>query len=124
MLARALWVFLQESKAPFEQTFFDLYGGRIGVDRLAASPSASFYEAPSFALLKEVLASFSPAPGTRLDHPYFQRATPCTMLIDEVEAIWDPIARADDWSRFHAKLDAIAEMADAYGTEATPAAAS
>ena len=37
------------------------------------------------------------------------------MLIDEVEAIWAPIAEADDWSALAAKLDAIALMAEAYG---------
>jgi serine/tyrosine/threonine adenylyltransferase len=41
------------------------------------------------------------------------------MLIDEVEALWAPIAGNDDWSAFAAKLAAIAEMAEAYGT-ATP----
>lgn len=50
-----------------------------------------------------------------LDHPYFQRATPCTMLIDEVEAIWARIARDDDWSAFAEKLAAIASMREAYG---------
>ena len=37
------------------------------------------------------------------------------MLIDEVEAIWAPIAASDDWSRFEAKLTEIGEMQDAYG---------
>ena len=57
------------------------------------------------------MEGFAPAPDARLDHPYFARPAPCTMLIDEVEAIWAPIAEADDWSAFHAKLAAIAEMA-------------
>ena len=35
------------------------------------------------------------------------------MLIDEVEAIWTPIAEADDWSRVHAKVAAIRAMGDA-----------
>jgi hypothetical protein len=35
------------------------------------------------------------------------------MLIEEVEAIWAPIAERDDWSLFQAKLAAITEMADA-----------
>jgi len=39
------------------------------------------------------------------------------MLIDEVEAIWAPIAEADDWLRLEAKLEEIAAMADAYGTQ-------
>ena len=38
------------------------------------------------------------------------------MLVEEVEAIWAPIAERDDWSLFHAKLEAIEAMADAYGT--------
>jgi hypothetical protein len=37
------------------------------------------------------------------------------MLIEEVEAIWKPIADSDDWSVFHAKLKAIDEMREAYG---------
>jgi len=39
-------------------------------------------------------------------------------LIEEVEAIWAPIADADDWSAFEAKRAAIAEMGEAYGTTA------
>ena len=38
------------------------------------------------------------------------------MLIDEVEAIWAPIAAADDWSLLSAKLDEIDRVAEAYGT--------
>jgi hypothetical protein len=40
------------------------------------------------------------------------------MLIDEVEAIWKPIADSDDWSVFHAKLEAIDQMREAYGLNA------
>ena len=32
------------------------------------------------------------------------------MLVDEVEAIWAPIAAGDDWSAFHAKVAAVREM--------------
>jgi hypothetical protein len=41
------------------------------------------------------------------------------MLIDEVERIWEPIARDDEWSAFYGKLANAAEMADAYGFAAT-----
>jgi hypothetical protein len=37
------------------------------------------------------------------------------MLIDEVEAIWAPIAEKDDWSALERKLAQIAEMREAYG---------
>jgi hypothetical protein len=42
------------------------------------------------------------------------------MLIEEVEAIWSPIAASDDWSLFHQKLASITEMAEAYGTSQSP----
>jgi hypothetical protein len=39
------------------------------------------------------------------------------MLIDEVEALWAPIAGNDDWSGLDAKLADIRLMANAYGME-------
>jgi len=44
------------------------------------------------------------------------------MLIEEVEAIWRAIAEADDWAPLAAKLEAIEEMARAYGNAAAVAA--
>jgi hypothetical protein len=35
------------------------------------------------------------------------------MLIDEVEAIWEPIATRDDWSLLEAKIISVREMGDA-----------
>jgi uncharacterized protein YdiU (UPF0061 family) len=115
-LARSLWTFLHESRAPFEQVFFDLRGGLADPDRITRSPSHAFYEGAVFAPLREALAPFASSPDARLDHRYFQRQQACTMLIDEVEALWAPIAETDDWSRFEAKITEIGEMADAYGT--------
>lgn len=117
-LARAVFAFLLETGAPFEQAFFDWHGG-LGRDaRAARGPAAALYAAPGFAPVRAALAGYEPAPGARPDHPYFARREPCTLLIDEVEAIWAPIAEADDWSRLHAKLAAIGEMSEAYGTTA------
>lgn len=115
ILARALWCFMIETRAPFEQTFFDWQGGQASAERAARSPSAPHYQAAAFAPVREALAGFSPHPDVALDHPYFARPTPCTMLIDGVEALWQPIAERDDWSLFAAKLAAIDEMGDALG---------
>ncbi|MBW6525515.1 YdiU family protein [Sphingomonas sp. RHCKR7] len=52
------------------------------------------------------------APRRTRDHAYWQ-GEPCAMLIDEVEAIWAPIAERDDWTAFEAKLTAIRQMAEA-----------
>ena len=43
------------------------------------------------------------------------------MLIGEVEALWAPIAKSDDWSAFQAKLEEIDSMGDAYGFRAASA---
>jgi uncharacterized protein YdiU (UPF0061 family) len=61
----------------------------------------------------EVRARLEPyAPRRARDHAYWQGA-PCAMLIDEVEAIWSPIAAADDWGPFGAKIANIRAMGDA-----------
>ncbi len=114
-LARSVWAFLSESKAPFEQMFFDWYGGEQSAERAAKSLSKDFYSTESFLPVRQALRDYAPFAGAKTDHSYFKQATPCTMLIDEVEAIWKPIAESDDWTMFHAKLDAITEMRDALG---------
>ena len=50
-----------------------------------------------------------------------ERRTPCGMLIDEVEALWAPIAERDDWSALYRKIEDIAEMREAYGFSADEA---
>ncbi|MCX7303648.1 MAG: YdiU family protein [Hyphomicrobiales bacterium] len=113
-LVRSVWKFLIDAKMPFEQFFFDWFGGRASEKRAAASPSAAFYAAETFEPVFAVIAAHATAPGIRLDHPYFAREKACTMLVEEVEALWSPIADSDDWSAFHAKLAEIAAMRDAY----------
>lgn len=114
-LALAFWRFLLESRAPFEQAYFDWRGGPASAERAARSPAAAFYRHESFAAVAAALEAFTPAPG-ELDHPYFAASSPRTMLIEEVEAIWEPIASADDWSAFAEALAEIGTMARAYGT--------
>ncbi len=120
-LARAWWEFLAENGTGFEQAFFDWHGGPAAAARAAGSPAAAAYATPAFAPVRAALAQRQPAPGIHLDHPYFTRAQPCTMLIEEVEAIWAPIAEQDDWSAFHAKLAQVDAMREAYeGLAARP----
>ncbi|MBI3699003.1 MAG: YdiU family protein [Afipia sp.] len=113
-LVRAVWMFLAQSQMAFERFFFDWYGGRASESRAKASQSKDAYQIEAFAPLRERLFAYSPAPTAKLGHPYFKRPAPCTMLIGEVEALWAPIAEKDDWSVFHAKLEAINEMRDAF----------
>ena len=113
-LSRALWTFLSKTKAPFEQTFFDWFGGLASTERTAKSPSKDFYTTDEFVPVREALKDFSPREGANLGHAFFRRTEACSMLIEEVEAIWKPITEHDDWSVFHAKLAAIDDMREAY----------
>jgi len=55
-----------------------------------------------------------------LNHPYWSDGEPCSMLIDEVEAIWSAIAEKDDWEPFNAKIEAIRRFGDAMTSDAVP----
>jgi len=116
-LVTALFEFLNASKAPYEQFFFDWRGGELSAERAAKSPVAGYYATEAFRPLAGAMEAFSPADNVNLDYPYFARERPRTMLIDEVEAIWEPIAQRDDWSGLQQALAEIGLMRQAYGVE-------
>ena len=116
----ALFGFLSASKTPYEQFFFDWRGGALSTARAAQSPAAEHYASADFRPVADLMEAYGPADDVNLDHPYFARQAPRTMLIDEVEAIWAPIAESDDWGLFHAALNEIAVMREAYGTNGLP----
>lgn len=111
----ALFGFLSQSQAPYEQFFFDWRGGALSAKRAAASPSAAYYAGEAFRPIADALEGYSASDNVNLDHPYFARSKPRTMLVDDVEAIWAPIAERDDWGILAQTLAEIAEMRDAYG---------
>jgi len=111
----ALLGFLGQSPIPYEQVFFDWRGGGLSAERAARSPFAEHYAHEDFRPVADLMQNYAPSAGVNLDHPYFSRETPRTMLIEEVEAIWAPIAERDDWSMVHETLDEIAQMREAHG---------
>jgi len=88
---------LTQSKIGIDRFFFDAFGGTAPEDE-------------AFDDLRAALAGYTQRkPRT---HPYWSGA-PCSMLIDEVEAIWTAIDERDDWAPFHAKIAAIRQMGEA-----------
>ena len=82
-----------------------------------AQPDAFFFahrggRGPATGALAEALAATTPVADT---HPYWDDPAPQSMLIEEVEAIWDAIAQADDWAPLHAKIAAIRRMGEGHG---------
>ncbi|QIK95457.1 YdiU family protein [Sphingomonas sp. HDW15A] len=103
-LAGAMLAALRTRTATIDRFFFDWRGGRI--------PEGEVYQAFPFPSLARQLEGRAALPGA-IDHPYWSDPEPCSMHIDEVEAIWSAIAERDDWSPFEAKIMAIRRMADA-----------
>ena len=105
-----LYQFLHESQIGFEQFFFDWYAGNEGRTRAQSSPAANAYAGEAFKALESGFDAFEPLHPEALQHPYFDGEKPCTLLIEEIESLWEAIAQDDDWSLFHAKLDEIEVM--------------
>ena len=109
-LVDRVFAYLEESGVGFDRFFFDWYGGFASEKRAVASTATHAYQGDRFAALLELFELYTPIDATKLAHPYFQGASPCSMLVDEVERIWTRIAEADDWSAFDAKVARIREM--------------
>ncbi len=103
-LADAMTRALAEGGVTIDRFFFDWRGGR-------PRREAPGYDAPIFKPFVAALADYAAAAVP--DHAYWSDAAPCALHIEEVEAIWAPIAEADDWSRFEAKIAAIRRMGTA-----------
>jgi uncharacterized protein YdiU (UPF0061 family) len=108
-LAAALIKALETRETTVDRLFFDWRGGRDpGVERYPSEPFRA-------------LAAGLPGRSTEPTHPYWSDPEPCSMHIDEVEAIWAAIDREDDWSPFEAKIAAVRRMGEAHAQD-TPTA--
>lgn len=110
---------MAETGPIYEQVFYDWFCGRESITRADASPVAEVYGQDKFSDLRARLVAMTPDRPERLASAYFAGGAPCTMLIDEVEAIWAAITDKDDWWLFDDKLTAVTEMRDAYGFSAS-----
>jgi uncharacterized protein YdiU (UPF0061 family) len=104
----ALETALAKKTVEIDRFFFDWRGGR----RRGPSPAEAAYADPAFQELSQLLDQYQAAPGA-LDHSYWSDEQPCSMHIEEVEAIWSRIDQADDWSKLHEKVAAIRRMGEA-----------
>jgi len=108
-IAAVLIAALATREATIDRVFFDWRGGR--------DPGPGKYpSAPFRALAKALKGRERPR-----SHPYWSDANPCSMHIDEVEAIWSAIAERDDWQPFTDKVTAIRRMGEAMTADASEA---
>jgi uncharacterized protein YdiU (UPF0061 family) len=107
----ALETALAAKTVAIDRFFFDWRGGR----RRSKGPADDAYEGHAFARLRESVGGYEAVEGA-LDHPYWADDAPCSMPIDEVEAIWSRIDESDDWPLFHEKIKAVRRMGEAMAT--------
>ncbi len=112
LLRTSVFAFLETSLAPFEQFFFDWYGGHEANDKIKHSPSRPLYTSRKWPFLS-LLRNHVKAPLANVEHRYFLNRAPCTLLIDEIETIWQAIAHHDNWRPFEQKIAAIRFMGEA-----------
>jgi uncharacterized protein YdiU (UPF0061 family) len=108
-LAAVLIRALSTREAPIDRIFFDWRGGR--------DPGAERYPSEPFRALAKQLEGRERAQS----HPYWSGSGPCSMHIDEVEAIWSAIAERDDWQPFKDKVTAVRQMGEAMEQDAAAA---
>jgi serine/tyrosine/threonine adenylyltransferase len=104
----ALETALAAKTVTLDRFFFDWRGGR----RRGGSPADNVYESDAFADFRDSIALYDAVEGA-LDHEHWSDEAPCSMHIDEVEAIWSRIDEADDWTLFHEKIEAVRRMGEA-----------
>ena len=89
-----------------DRVFFDWRGGN--------DPGPDDYPQDEFRHLAGLLVGRQ----RQLTHAYWSDATPCSMYIEEVEAIWSAIAEQDDWQPFADKVTAVRRMGEAMEQDA------
>jgi serine/tyrosine/threonine adenylyltransferase len=105
-LLHAVFLFLDETQIGYEAFFFDTFGN--DAERMRKGKRGALFSGKHGDDLLRVLGRFEPA--RKHDDRYFDRDDPCTMLIDEVEALWAVIAHGDNWDSLGAKVDEIRSM--------------
>jgi uncharacterized protein YdiU (UPF0061 family) len=108
-VATALVAALRTREETIDRVFFDWRGGR--------DPGARLYPSEPFRALAGTLEGCERAKT----HPYWSDDAPCSMHIDEVEAIWSAIAERDDWQPLEDKLTAVRRMGEAMKADAPTA---
>ncbi len=94
-----------ETGTPIDRFFHDWRGGK------ARSPER--YADESWTPFREAIGGF--AASGDASHTYWADEAPCSMHIEEVEAIWSAIDREDDWQPLYDKVAAIRRMGEAHG---------
>lgn len=94
---------MTREKIPIDQFFYHYRYGKAG-----AGEAPGAYEVAFAALLRD----YAPVEDAR--HDYWTKGAICSMVIHEVEDIWQAISEKDDWEPLQRKICDIREMGQAH----------
>jgi serine/tyrosine/threonine adenylyltransferase len=106
----AMFAFMATSGVSWDGFFHDWFGGTLSAPRAKAGPRASLYVGIEFEAWYNAIDGFEADRPDRLSRAYFECLEPTSLVIEEVEALWDPIAARDDWELFQAKIGQIENL--------------
>jgi uncharacterized protein YdiU (UPF0061 family) len=112
------------SSALVEAAVRGMIATRTGIDRFFldwrnGDIRGDAYDGEEWRAARDAVAALAPT-GARADDPYWLSDTPCSMHIEEVEAIWSAIDEKDDWQPLQDKVAAIRAMGEAHGNPPPP----
>ncbi len=102
-IAKTLFAAARTDQTPFSQILHDWYGG---------TKRRGAYNGDAWQAFASSLAGAMALP--QADDPLFETNTPAALPIERVEALWAPIAEADDWAPLYVALDEIRQWGAAW----------
>ena len=102
MIAGALFTAAKADETPFAQILHDWYGG---------AQRRGTYDGAGWRAFADSLAGAEKLP--QAGDAIFNRDAPVALPIERVEALWEPIAAADDWTPLYTALDEIRQWGTA-----------
>ena len=108
-IAAALFAAAKADQTPFAQILHDWYGG---------AKRRGTYEGEAWQAFAYGLAGVQRLP--QADSPTFDREVPVALPIERVEALWEPIAEADNWTPLNAAIDEIRQWGAALRGDDAP----
>lgn len=109
-LLAAFFQMIHKSEVLFEQSIFDFNSKKS----LQKTQLLEKYPKDERTVLLKKIETFEVSSSEVAEDIYFQNEKPETLIIDEIEALWKPIADEDNWDGFYKKIDRIQKIRHLY----------
>ncbi len=109
-LFSSAFTFLEDSKCPFEDFFFDWFSYDQRGHKALTGPRKGFYKGDVFNRFYNLLKGFKCIETNKVNDSYFLKESSENLYIEEIERIWTAISVKDNWQPLYEKIDKIKSM--------------